>query len=254
MNTVSSVQFGPGEIISCYNQTIIDNTVPENFETFDVVILPDSIITIGNQSTSQIIIIDDDVKGNMHSYCIFVCKSNCVFYLANDTIIEDPVYTVPLQISPEMLANNPDVANLSLCYEIHGSANSFFNLVSDQCVSITAEYRQSVNNSRFNFIGKIGVLAVDNDGDCQHITVDGDGCVASVGSTAVTGAAPYNRSGVRVRMNRRYYRIAVPNCELQDLVVWAICEERNTLKFVITRGFNLQPTSHGLVGELHMRS
>ena len=34
------------------------------------------------------------------------------------------------------------------------------------------------------------MLAVDNDGDCQHITVDGDGCVASVGSTAVTGAVP----------------------------------------------------------------
>ena len=78
---------------------------------------------------------------------------------------------------------------------------------SDQCVSITAEYRQSVNNSRFNFIGKIGVLAVDNDGDCQGITVDGDGCIASVVSTAVTWGAPYNCSGVRVRMNRRYYRM-----------------------------------------------
>ena len=97
-------------------------------------------------------------------------------------------------------------------------------------------------------------MAVDNDGDCQRITVDGDGCVASVVSTAVTQAAPYNRSGVRVQMNRRYYRIAVPNCELQDLVVWAICEEQNALKFVITRGFNFQPTSHALVCELYMRS
>ena len=85
MNTVSSVQFGPGEIISCYNQAIIDNTVPENFETFDVVMLSNSVITIGNQSTSQVIIIDDDVKGNVHSYCTFVCKYNCAFYLANDT-------------------------------------------------------------------------------------------------------------------------------------------------------------------------
>ena len=40
----------------------------------------------------------------------------------------------------------------------------------------------------------ISVLGVDNDGDCQRITVDGDGCVASVVSTAVTRAAPYNCS------------------------------------------------------------
>ena len=95
------------------------------------------------------------------------------------------------------------------------------------------------------------MLAVDNNGDCQRITVDGNGCVASVGATAVTRAVPYNSSGIRVRMNKRYYRIAVPNCELQDLVMWAICEDQNALKFVITRGFNLQPTSHGLVGELY---
>lgn len=161
------------------------------------------------------------------------------------------MYTVPLQLSAEMAIANPDIANLSLCYEIHGSANGFFNLVSDQCVSITAEYQQSINNSRLNIIGKIGVLAVDNNGDCQRITVDGNGCVASVGATAVTQATPYNNSGVKVRRNKRYYRIAVPNCALQDLVVWVICEDQNTLTFIITRGFNLQPTSHGLVGKLH---
>ena len=169
--------------------------------------------------------------------------------IGNDTIIGDPVYTVPLQISSEMIADNPEIANVSLCYEVHGSANGFFNLVSDQCVSITAQYQQSTDDTSLNFIGRIGVLAVDNDGDCRHITVDGNGCTATVGTTEVTQTAPYNNSGVRVRRNKSYYRIAVPNCELQDLVVWAICENRNTLRFVITRGFNLQPTSHGLVGK-----
>lgn len=71
------------------------------------------------------------------------------------------MYTVPLQISPEMVAANPEVANLSLCYEVHGSANGFFNLVSDQCVSITAQYQQSTDDASLNFIGRIGVLAVD---------------------------------------------------------------------------------------------
>ena len=63
-NTVSLVQFGPGEVMNCYNQTIIDDTVPEFLETFDLVILANSIIMAGNQSTSQITIIDDDIKGD----------------------------------------------------------------------------------------------------------------------------------------------------------------------------------------------
>lgn len=184
---------------------------------------------------------------------MYFCIYTCINLLGNDTVFGDPVYTVPLQISAEMTASNPDIANLSLCYEIHGIADRFFNLVSDRCVSITAEYMQSVNDSRLNFIGKIGILAVDNNGDCQRITVDANGCVASVGTTAVTPTAQYNNSGIKVRKNKRYYRIAVPNCELQDLVVWAICEHQNSLKFVITRGFNLQPTSHGLIGKLTHR-
>ena len=63
-NTVSIIRFGPGEVISCYNQTIVDDTVPEFLETFDLVILANSVIMAGNQSTSQITIIDDDIKGD----------------------------------------------------------------------------------------------------------------------------------------------------------------------------------------------
>ena len=61
---MSLVQFGPGEVMNCYNQTIIDDTVPEFLETFDLVILASSVIMAGNQTTSQITIIDDDIKGD----------------------------------------------------------------------------------------------------------------------------------------------------------------------------------------------
>lgn len=63
-STVSSVQFSPGETRSCYNQTIIDNTIPEQFEMFNLVIIVNSQIIVGNQSLSRITIIDDDVRGN----------------------------------------------------------------------------------------------------------------------------------------------------------------------------------------------
>ena len=168
--------------------------------------------------------------------------------MRNDTVIGDPLYTVPLQISDEVIKNDPDVANSSLCYEIHGEAGKTFNLVSDTCTSINAEYVQG-NDTDINIIGKVGVYAVDNDGDCQRITIDVVNCRGTVGATVVTQASPYMKAGIRVRKGRRHFRIAVPNCERQDLVSWVICEQGDMLKFVITRGFNLRPTSHGLVGK-----
>ena len=168
--------------------------------------------------------------------------------MRNDTVIGDPLYTVPLQISDEMIEADPDVANTSLCYEIHGRSGDTYNLVSDTCVSISADYVQG-NTSDINVIGRVGVLAVDNDGNCQRITINVMECTGTVGSTEVTQGSPYDNAGIRVRKGSRYFRIAVPNCERQDLVSWVICEEGDMLKFVITRGFNLQPTSHGLVGK-----
>jgi len=60
-------------------------------------------------------------------------------------------------------------------------------------------------------------------------------------------------NGIRVRRFSDRVRIAVPNCEYLELVMWVMYQERGDqrmLKFVITRGYNLAPTSHGLVGEL----
>ena len=168
--------------------------------------------------------------------------------MRNDTVIGDPLYTVPLQISEEMIEANPNVTNTSLCYEIHGRSGNTYNLVSDTCVSVSADYVQG-NTSDINVIGRVGVLAVDNDGNCQRITINVTECTGTVGSTEVTQGSPYDNAGIRVRKGSRHFRIAVPNCERQDLVSWVICEEGDMLKFVITRGFNLQPTSHGLVGK-----
>ena len=59
---------------------------------------------------------------------------------------------------------------------------------------------------------------------------------------------------------RRYsnrVRVSVPNCELVDLVMWVMVVEmrgENMIKFVIMRGVNLSPTSHGLVGEIMFTS
>ena len=160
----------------------------------------------------------------------------------NDTIIGDPLYEVPVII-------DEDGSKLSLCYEVLGGPNQNFNLISDTCVSVNALYSPMIIPSNGNFISKIGVLAEDNNGTCQQIEVDLEGCTARVGGQVVT---MYNQNGVSVTRRTNRVRIAVPNCENTDLVMWVICEVRRgqpMIKFVVARGFSLRPTSHGLIGK-----
>jgi len=56
------VQFNPGEIKKCYNQTITNDLNPEGTEMFDLVILPNEQIMASNRR-SQVVIMDDDVSG-----------------------------------------------------------------------------------------------------------------------------------------------------------------------------------------------
>ena len=163
----------------------------------------------------------------------------------NDTITGDPLYEVPVIIDEE--GNK-----LFLCYEVRGQANQHYNLISDTCVSVNALYSPMIIPTEGNIIGKIGVLAQDNDGTCHQIEADLEGCTARVNGDVVT---MYSQSGINVRRRTNRIRIAVPNCETQDLVMWVICEVQRgqpMIKFVVSRGFNLSPTSHGLVGKSYM--
>ena len=160
----------------------------------------------------------------------------------NDTIIGDPLYEVPVIIDEE---NN----TVSLCYEVHGDPDQHFNLISDTCVSVNALYSSMIDPSNGNIISKIGVLAEDSNGMCQEIEADLNNCTARVNGTVVT---MYNQDGIRVMRRTNRIRISVPNCESTDLVMWVTCEvqgEQSMIKFVVARGFNLRPTSHGLVGK-----
>ena len=165
----------------------------------------------------------------------------------NDTITGDPLYEVPITVDEEGKA-------LFLCYEVRGQANQHFNLISDTCVSVNALYSPMINPSKGNIISKIGILAEGNSGTCQQIEADLEGCTARVNGAKVT---MYNQNGIQVNRRTNRIRISVPNCETEDLVMWVICEVHRgqpMIKFVVARGFNLRPTSHGLVGKSHIRS
>ena len=168
--------------------------------------------------------------------------------------------TVPMLTDPDVMEG--DVIT-SLCYEVHGEAGKFFNLVSDSCVSVNAHYSRALTNPNItlNIVDAIGVLAVSNDGTCVNISVGLEGCEVTVNGAAITDRT-YQSNGITIRVYRNRVRISVPNCDDQDLVMWVFCTSGRTedpftwkyfsfdfIRFVVMRGLNLAEESHGLIGE-----
>ena len=143
-----------------------------------------------------------------------------------------------------------------LCYEIHGDANQWFNLVTDNCTTVNALYTPL--NDILNVITKIGVKAVDDDNKCVEIFVNRSQCTVSVNGTDLEMGS-YSSGNINVRRYSKRARISVPNCNDINLIMWVICEERiilspnvtgEMLKFVVLRGLNYGRRAHGLLGKL----
>ena len=181
--------------------------------------------------------------------------------LVNDTVIGDPLFTIPLLVSEEIL-QELKVPKLSLCYEIHGETEEWFNLVTDQCTSVNAHYVAIIPN--LNIIDKIGVRTVGEDGQCLNILVDVDECSASVNNGSLNQLERFSFGGINVRRYSNRVRISTPNCNELTLVMWVISETRvlenpdefnssatgDMIKFVVMRGLNTgHSRAHGLIGK-----
>jgi len=153
-----------------------------------------------------------------------------------------------------------------LCYEIHGKARSYFNLLSDSCTSVNAEYRAAFDDENvpffLNIISRIGVVTKNSNGSCVFIEVGVDNrCMPLVsregpGGSLITRpveAAEYTSDGISVTRRLTHVRISVPNCGSTRLVMYITCTTSevsgaSAVTFDITRGINLSPTSHGIMG------
>ena len=141
-----------------------------------------------------------------------------------------------------------------MCYEIHGEAGKIFNLISDGCVQVNAEYAAMDIPGNGNIISKIGVLAYDTVGDCISVLVDMNDCIPVVNGVPYN-TTMYNVNGVNARYRNNRARIAVPNCnndhDFDDLIFWVVCQNisgQKMIKFQVVRGSGLVPDSHGLIG------
>ena len=59
------------------------------------------------------------------------------------------------------------IDSASLCFEIHGEQDRYFNLVTDKCVSVNAHYFTVTDY--LNGIDIIAVRAVNNDDQCAKV-------------------------------------------------------------------------------------
>lgn len=167
--------------------------------------------------------------------------------------IGDPLFKVPVHIDQRLIDQNPALAEACLCYEVHGRDNSTFNLLSDVCTSVNAHYTAMANPVSGNIISAIGVVAIDRNGICHQIEANIDQCSATVDGTPLALEASYNNASITVIRYKNRVKIVVPNCGKVELILWFICKSvHNTIisEFIIARGVNLRPTSHGLVGKI----
>ena len=242
------LEFDTCDTRQCTEIPIRDDRIVERTESFCVILerTPglDSRITL-NPVKGEIEIIDGDREPGI---------------LVNDTLTGDPLMTVPIHTDSDVMEG--DVIT-SLCYEVHGKAGKFFNLVSDSCVSVNSHYSRALLNPNIdlNIVDAIGVQAVSNNGTCVNIRVGLDGCEVTVNDAAIRGRM-YRSDGITIRVYPNRVRISVPNCEDTDLVMWVFCTSGRTedptnweyfdfdfIRFVVMRGLNLNEESHGLIGE-----
>jgi hypothetical protein len=177
--------------------------------------------------------------------------------LVDDTVIADPLFTVPILVSPaDLLATGEK--KLSLCYEFHGIANRWFNFITDMCTNVNAHYTAVVAD--LNIIDQIGVIAVNDDKKSVKIKVNVNGCKAEVEGKIVS---QFREKGISVRKIHNRVRIAVPNGAEQRLVMWVTCETLTltnpdtfedikgvqAIRFDVKRGLNFgHVDSHGIIG------
>lgn len=175
--------------------------------------------------------------------------------LVNDSIVGDPLFSIPLTNTTHL--SRPT----SLCYEIHGRVNTTFNLISDRCITVNGRYKSLSNASEGNVIESMGIKTVDNNGRCINIitSLGNQSGVCHVTVNRINIISRYNEgAGVVVIKKAGLVRVSVPNCDREELVMWIMCDviissngrhSDGMIDFVINRGANLSPSSHGLVGE-----
>ena len=272
--------FSTGDDRKCHSVQIVNDDICETeleYFTSNLALVSGISVTVGPAST-RVIIGDLEDCGECLSTWLSLCKFIVhikqepfllsVGVLVNDTLTGDPLMTIPIFSDPNVQPGN---SIPSLCYEVHGEADQYFNLISDKCTTVNAYYEKAQTNSSndidLNVVTQIGVRAVGNDSECRDIEVDLDMCTTKVAGQLMNTFVGGGISVKRYNVNTLRVRIAVPNCADTMLVMWVFCAsgrvadpedwklyDTSFIRFVVMRGLNLHKDSHGLIGILRLNT
>lgn len=161
--------------------------------------------------------------------------------------------TVPINV----ISDIPNLPSLSLCYELHGRKDTYFNLISDMCLSVNAHYTNPIPDPPINVIDQIAVVATDQGNNNVRISVDLAGCTARVDGSVIDTV--YYSQGILVRsISSQEVAISTSNCQDQAVVMRVFCHRgmlygdvdnsTDMIRLVVGRNVSLTDRSHGIVG------
>ena len=181
-----------------------------------------------------------------------------------DTVISNPLYSVSLDIEG-------DESDSNLCYEVHGSSGTVFNLVSDKCFSINARYNEINGTSgRYNEIDDLTIRASDAAENCVDIVIySEDVCKLAfvrTGTSFEEISTQFQQKGIRVDFIKEHIEVVLP-CRSYPgggirVIVTCFSEFENPIsgEILSVRSLGLEfnraklpgltdPLPHGLLGE-----
>jgi len=169
-----------------------------------------------------------------------------------DTVIihDDPLYEVPVTHTPPGM----NTTTTSLCFQVHGESDNYYNLISDDCIQVNVLYEAMKKPRNGNLIKEIGILAQDTAKNCSEITTRANRCALMINGEAFNNL--YDENGIRViKTSRRNYEVTIPNCkatQADDINFEIECvkvQNQKTIHFDVRRGGGLKPGAHGLIGK-----
>lgn len=173
----------------------------------------------------------------------------------NDTVIADPQFSI----------STTGNASEALCYEVHGIRGRYFNLISDTCTSVNAHFTSMPNPVYGNRMSTIGIHALHAEeqlilgdvasGKCADIRIELSTCGAFAGGEALPDMGHIGQIRYRKYTYKgiQQWRVSLPNCEKQELVLKVTCQP-DMLRIDVNRKMNTTPSSHGLIGTYNIHT
>ena len=146
-----------------------------------------------------------------------------------DVVSADPLLTVAInsQSSSELDSHQQP---LSLCYQVHGDGDTYYNLLTTPFTSANGLW-SSVDDSGLHLLTEIGVQTLSENGECYNILIQLEDCTITINDFTTKAYVQFISSGVNVtRVDDRVIVINVSDGSQDDFVIEVECEVREMVR------------------------